>query len=237
MLSLVAALMLAIREITLLVSYITNNSFPQPLSREEEREYLDRLEQGDEKARQKLVEHNLRLVAHIIKKFDCKEDNEDLISIGTIGLIKAINTYNQGKGTRLATYAARCIENEILMHLRSTKKNQGEVSLQEPIGVDKDGNEVNLLDVLGTDPDGVVDKVEMEIARQKLYRIIEKLKFRDKKVLKMRFGIPSGEVKTQKEIAQQLGISRSYVSRIEKKVIRKITEEFQDPDNFPGQQL
>ena len=237
MLSLVAALMLAIREITLLVSYITNNSFPQPLSREEEREYLDRLEQGDEKARQKLVEHNLRLVAHIIKKFDCKEDNEDLISIGTIGLIKAINTYNQGKDTRLATYAARCIENEILMHLRSTKKNQGEVSLQEPIGVDKDGNEVNLLDVLGTDPDGVVDKVEMEIARQKLYRIIEKLKFRDKKVLKMRFGIPSGEVKTQKEIAQQLGISRSYVSRIEKKVIRKITEEFQDPDNFPGQQL
>ncbi len=237
MLSLVAALMLVIREITLLVSYITNNSFPQPLSREEEREYLDRLEQGDEKARQKLVEHNLRLVAHIIKKFDCKEDNEDLISIGTIGLIKAINTYNQGKGTRLATYAARCIENEILMHLRSTKKNQGEVSLQEPIGVDKDGNEVNLLDVLGTDPDGVVDKVEMEIARQKLYRIIEKLKFRDKKVLKMRFGIPSGEVKTQKEIARQLGISRSYVSRIEKKVIRKITEEFQDPDNFPGQQL
>lgn len=237
MLSLVAALMLVIREITLLVSYITNNSFPQPLSREEEREYLDRLEQGDEKARQKLVEHNLRLVAHIIKKFDCKEDNEDLISIGTIGLIKAINTYNQGKDTRLATYAARCIENEILMHLRSTKKNQGEVSLQEPIGVDKDGNEVNLLDVLGTDPDGVVDKVEMEIARQKLYRIIEKLKFRDKKVLKMRFGIPSGEVKTQKEIAQQLGISRSYVSRIEKKVIRKITEEFQDPDNFPGQQL
>ena len=237
MLSLFAALMLVIREITLLVSYITNNSFPQPLSREEEREYLDRLEQGDEKARQKLVEHNLRLVAHIIKKFDCKEDNEDLISIGTIGLIKAINTYNQGKGTRLATYAARCIENEILMHLRSTKKNQGEVSLQEPIGVDKDGNEVNLLDVLGTDPDGVVDKVEMEIARQKLYRIIEKLKFRDKKVLKMRFGIPSGEVKTQKEIAQQLGISRSYVSRIEKKVIRKITEEFQDPDNFPGQQL
>ncbi|RQD77544.1 MAG: RNA polymerase sporulation sigma factor SigK [Candidatus Syntrophonatronum acetioxidans] len=237
MLSLVTAVLLVIREITLLVSYITNNSFPQPLSREEEREYVNRLEKGDEGARQKLVEHNLRLVAHIIKKFDCKEDNEDLISIGTIGLIKAINTYNQGKGTRLATYAARCIENEVLMHLRSTKKNQAEVSLQEPIGVDKEGNEVNLLDVLGTDPDGVVDKVEMELARQKLYRIIEKLKSRDKKVLQMRFGIPSGEVKTQKEIARQLGISRSYVSRIEKKVIRKITEEFKEPDDLSRQQL
>ncbi|PKM83468.1 MAG: RNA polymerase sporulation sigma factor SigK [Firmicutes bacterium HGW-Firmicutes-13] len=226
MLSLVTAAMLVIREITLLVSYITNNSFPQPLSPEEEKKFLTLLENGDENARRKLIEHNLRLVAHIMKKFDCKDDNEDLISIGTIGLIKAINTFNQGKGTRLATYAARCIENEILMHLRSSKRNKVEVSLQEPIGVDKDGNEITLLDVLGSDPDMILEKVELEMAQKKLYKIIGKLKSREQKVLKMRFGIPSGNRKTQKEIACQLGISRSYVSRIEKKVIRKIAEEF-----------
>lgn len=231
MLPLITAAMLVIREITFLVSYITNNSFPQPLSAEEEKKCLDLLEKGDENARRKLIEHNLRLVAHIIKKFDCKEENEDLISIGTIGLIKAINTYNQGKGTKLATYASRCIENEILMHLRS-KKNKGEVSLQEPIGVDKEGNEITLFDVLGSDPDAVLNEVELEIAQEKLYKIIEKLRSREKKVLEMRFGIPAGERKTQKEIARELGISRSYVSRIEKKVICKLAEEFSAPPEF-----
>ncbi len=227
MLPVIGALALAVREFIFLVSYITNNSFPQPLSAEEEKKYLQLMEMGDDHARRKLIEHNLRLVAHIIKKFDCKEENEDLISIGTIGLIKAINTFNQGKGTRLATYAARCIENEILMHLRSSKKNKVEVSLQEPIGVDKEGNEITLLDILGTDPDVVLETVELKIAQKKLYEIIETLKAREQKVLKMRFGLPGGERKTQKEIAKKLGISRSYVSRIEKKVIRKLAEEFE----------
>ncbi len=227
MLPVIGALTLAIREFIFLVSYITNNSFPQPLSAKDEKKYLQLMENGDDHARRKLIEHNLRLVAHIIKKFDCKEENEDLISIGTIGLIKAINTFNRGKGTRLATYAARCIENEILMHLRSTKRNQGEVSLQEPIGVDKEGNEITLLDILGTDSDVVLDTVEFQIAQKKLYEIIETLKAREQKVLKMRFGLPTGERKTQKEIAKKLGISRSYVSRIEKKVIRKLAEEFE----------
>lgn len=227
MLPVIGALALAVREFILLVSYITNNSFPQPLSAEEEKKYLQLMESGDDYARRKLIEHNLRLVAHIIKKFDCKEENEDLISIGTIGLIKAINTFNRGKGTRLATYAARCIENEVLMHLRSTKRNKVEVSLQEPIGVDKEGNEITLLDILGTDSDVVPETVEFKIAQKKLYEIIETLKAREQKVLKMRFGLLAGERKTQKEIAKQLGISRSYVSRIEKKVIRKLAEEFE----------
>ena len=227
MLPVIGALTLAIREFIFLVSYITNNSFPQPLSAKDEKKYLQLMENGDDHARRKLIEHNLRLVAHIIKKFDCKEENEDLISIGTIGLIKAINTFNRGKGTRLATYAARCIENEILMHLRSTKRNKVEVSLQEPIGVDKEGNEITLLDILGTDSDVVLDTVEFQIAQKKLYEIIETLKAREQKVLKMRFGLPTGERKTQKEIAKKLGISRSYVSRIEKKVIRKLAEEFE----------
>ncbi|UNC92578.1 RNA polymerase sporulation sigma factor SigK [Candidatus Contubernalis alkaliaceticus] len=227
MLPVIGALSLAIREFIFLVSYITNNSFPKPLSKEDEKKYLQLMEKGDEYARRKLIEHNLRLVAHIIKKFDCKEENEDLISIGTIGLIKAINTFNQGKGTRLATYAARCIENEILMHLRSTKKNKTEVSLQEPIGIDKEGNEITLLDILGSDSDVVLETVEFKIAQKKLYEIIKTLKAREQQVLKMRFGLPTGERKTQKEIAKKLGISRSYVSRIEKKVIRKLSKEFE----------
>lgn len=211
----------------LLVSYIANNTFPQPLSEEEEAKYLQLLNRGDEAARNVLTERNLRLVAHIVKKFDgTGEDLDDLISIGTIGLIKAINTFNPGKKTRLATYAARCIENEILMHLRFIKKIKAEVSLYDPIGVDKEGNEITLIDILGTHPEVVVEVVENKFEKGRLMEKIHHLTNREKKVLELRFGLKDGSRKTQREIAKSLGISRSYVSRIEKKALNKLMREF-----------
>lgn len=211
----------------LLVSYIANNSFPQPLSEEEEEKYLNKLASGDEQARNILAERNLRLVAHVVKKFDSTgEDSEDLISIGTIGLIKAINTYNPGKGTRLATYAARCIENEVLMHLRYIKKVKAEVSLYDPIGVDKEGNEITLVDILGTHPEVVAEMVEINFERNRLREKICHLTRREKKVLELRFGLDNVARQTQREIAKNLGISRSYVSRIEKKALSKLSKEF-----------
>ncbi len=213
--------------ILLLVSYIASNTFPQPLSEEEEAFYLDELRQGSERARQILVERNLRLVAHIVKKFDSTgEEIDDLISIGTIGLIKAINTFNPGKGTRLATYASRCIENEILMHLRHLKKVKSEVSLYDPIGVDKEGNEITLIDILGTHPDVVSETVENNFEQRRLKEKVRRLTKREKRVLELRFGLVDGLRKTQREIAKSLGISRSYVSRIEKRAISKLTQEF-----------
>ncbi|WP_028309448.1 RNA polymerase sporulation sigma factor SigK [Desulfitibacter alkalitolerans] len=217
-----------IKGITLLVSYISNNTFPQPLSEEEEHLFLKRLKRGDERARHTLIEHNLRLVAHITKKFETSgEDVDDLISIGTLGLIKAINTFDQEKGTKLATYAARCIENEILMHLRATKKIKGEVSLYDPIGVDKEGNELTLLDVLGTDHDVVSLKVENDQEKKRVIEMVKKLKGRERDVLQMRFGLFNGFRRTQREIAKSLGISRSYVSRIEKKAIKNLIKELE----------
>jgi len=211
----------------LLVSYIANNTFPQPLSEEEEAKYLRLLARGDEVARNVLTERNLRLVAHIVKKFDSTgEDPDDLISIGTIGLIKAINTFNPGKGTRLATYAARCIENEILMLLRYTKKIRSEVSLYDPIGVDKEGNEITLIDILGTHPEVVSEMVENRFEQKRLREKVHQLTRREKKVLELRFGLEDGARKTQREIARSLGISRSYVSRIEKRALSKLTREF-----------
>jgi len=211
----------------LLVSYIASNTFPQPLSEEEEAKYLDLLAKGDEKARNILTEHNLRLVAHIVKKFDgTGEDPDDLISIGTIGLIKAINTYNPDKGTRLATYAARCIENEILMHLRFMKKVRAEISLYDPIGTDKEGNEVSLIDVLGTHPEVVPETVENLFEQKRILDKLGQLTQREKKVLELRFGLGDGGRRTQREIARRLGISRSYVSRIEKRALSKLTREF-----------
>ncbi|MFA5881216.1 MAG: RNA polymerase sporulation sigma factor SigK [Eubacteriales bacterium] len=222
----VAAISL-INGLLLLVSYITNNTFPQPLSEEDEARYLVLLQKGDETARNILTERNLRLVAHIVKKFDSTgEDNDDLISIGTIGLIKAINTYDKGKGTRLATYAARCIENEILMHLRAIKKNRIEVSLYDSIGVDKEGNEITLIDVLGTDAEVVTDLVESAFEQRRLMEKIRHLNSREKNVLELRFGLMNGMRKTQKEIARKLGISRSYVSRIEKRALHKLIKDF-----------
>lgn len=210
-----------------LVSYIANNTFPHPLNEEEEARYLQLLSEGDENARNVLAERNLRLVAHIVKKFDSTgEDVDDLISIGTIGLIKAINTFKPDRGTRLATYAARCIENEILMHLRFIKKVKAEVSLYDPIGVDKEGNEISLIDILGTDPEVVADTVENTFEKRRLLEKVHKLNSREKRVLEMRFGLGSTARKTQREIARTLGISRSYVSRIEKRALNKLTKEF-----------
>ncbi|NLG86177.1 MAG: RNA polymerase sporulation sigma factor SigK [Firmicutes bacterium] len=211
----------------LLISYITNSSaFPQPLSAEEEVRYIIAMEKGDDIARNILVERNLRLVAHVVKKFDnTGEDIDDLISIGTIGLIKAINTYDRHQGTRLATYAARCIENEILMHLRSIKRTRQEVSLNDPIGVDKEGNEIVLLDILGSNENEVSDIIEARSEREKLYEKLKHLSRRERKVIELRYGLPYGHKRTQREIARMLGISRSYVSRIEKRALTKLCQE------------
>ncbi|GAW92342.1 RNA polymerase sporulation sigma factor SigK [Calderihabitans maritimus] len=215
-----ALLLWLVKGIPLFISYISNHAFPHPLSEEEEAYYLGLWEAGDEEARNILIEHNLRLVAHITKKFEgTGEDTEDLISIGTIGLIKAINTFDLDKGTKLATYAARCIENEILMHLRSTKKLRGEISLYDSIGVDKEGNEITLMDVLGTEEDVVADIVENKFENRRVREYIEKLGNREKRVLQLRYGLFNGLRRTQREIAKKLGISRSYVSRIEKREI------------------
>ncbi|NLW07912.1 MAG: RNA polymerase sporulation sigma factor SigK [Clostridia bacterium] len=224
--SFVALLALSVlKGISLLLSYIANNAFPMPLSEEEEQRYLERWQKGEQAARNILIEHNLRLVAHITKKFEnTGEDTEDLISIGTVGLIKAINTYNLNKGTKLATYAARCIENEILMHLRAMKKTRGEVSIYEPIGVDKEGNEISLIDVLGSEQD-IAEMVESNFERQNIRKKINALSPREKKVLEMRYGLARNFSRTQREIARKMGISRSYVSRIEKKAIQKLLKE------------
>lgn len=217
--------------IMIFVSFVANNSFPQPLSEKDEAKYLSLLKQGDESARIMLTERNLRLVAHIVKKFDSTgEDIDDLISIGTIGLIKAINTYNKDKGTRLATYAAKCIENEILMHLRTIKKNRQEVSLYDPIGIDKEGNEITLIDILGTEPEVVADIVENHMEQRRLLEKVQGLGNREKRVLEMRFGLFNGLRRTQRDIAKRLGISRSYVSRIEKRAVHKLTKELNDEE-------
>lgn len=216
------------KNIFFIFGYISNvSSFPQPLKPEEEQYYIKRLAQGDEEARNILIERNLRLVAHIVKKYTSTiGDSDDLISIGTIGLIKAIATFNYDKGTRLATYAARCIENEILMQIRSNKKIQSEVSLQDPIGMDRDGNEISLIDVLGNDSESVVEEVELKMQVKRLYnKMKDVLKHREKIVLELRYGLLNGTSKTQREIAKMLGISRSYVSRIEKKAIKKLSRE------------
>lgn len=211
----------------ILVGYISNNNvFPLPLNEEEDRELLMRLEKGEEEARNILIERNLRLVAHIVKKFDSTgEDNDDLISIGTIGLIKGINTFKRNRNTRLATYAARCIENEILMHLRAIKKNRNDVLLSDPIGSDKEGNEITLLDILDTGSEIVTETVEMRLEEEKLYEKLTMLSRRERKVLELRYGLRDGVHKTQREISKMLGISRSYVSRIEKKALRKLYKE------------
>ena len=203
-------------------------SFEKPLTPEEEVYYLNLLKnENNKEAKEVLVQRNMRLVAHISKKYNNSgEELDDLISIGTIGLIKAIDTFNVDKGIRLATYASKCIENEILMNIRSNKKNKMQVSLQDPIGVDKEGNAISLIDILGTDEDYVVDKFELKMKISKLYEKIEKvLTEREKEIIKLRYGLTPSGYKTQREIAQQLDISRSYVSRIEKKALKKLKRE------------
>ena len=224
---LITAFGLLLKDLVTFVSYVKNNAFPQPLPPDEELKYLNLLEQGDPEARNILIEHNLRLVAHIVKKFEnTGEDAEDLISIGTIGLIKAIESYSQGKGTKLATYAARCIENEILMHLRSLKKTKKDVSLQDPIGQDKEGNEISLLDILKSEADDVVDTIQLNMELEKIREYLGILDEREKEVIMARFGLGIEKEKTQREIAKELGISRSYVSRIEKRALMKMFHEF-----------
>jgi RNA polymerase sporulation-specific sigma factor len=225
--SILSALALFVKEIVFLVSYVKNNAFPQPLNAKEEENYLQLMAKGDEFARNKLIEHNLRLVAHIVKKFEnTGEEPEDLISIGTIGLIKAIESYSPGKGTKLATYAARCIENEILMHLRSLKKTKKDVSLHDPIGQDHDGNEISLLDILKSEGDDVAEMTELNMELEKIKKYLDVLDHREKEVIVSRFGLNMQKEKTQREIAKELGISRSYVSRIEKRALMKMFHEF-----------
>ncbi|MDU4659561.1 MAG: RNA polymerase sporulation sigma factor SigK [Clostridium butyricum] len=211
-----------------LTGYITNNNtFPLPLDEEEEQMYLKKFKEGDKSAKSILIERNLRLVAHIVKKYSFpNKDVDELISIGTVGLIKAIDSFDSSKGTRLATYASRCIENEILMLFRNNKKQKSEVYLQDPIGVDKEGNEFCLMDILSSEKDSVLDKVESNLQVRALYKKLgESLTSRESSILIMRYGLIDGKCKTQREIASNLGISRSYVSRIEKKALKKLKKE------------
>ena len=204
-------------------------SFPQPLTASEERYYLQKYTEGDLEAKHILIERNLRLAAHIVKKYQSmEEDTEDLLSIGTIGLIKAVVTFNPDKSVRLGTYAARCIENEILMYLRTKKKSSREVSLYEPIGTDREGNEIQLFDEIETEGEDAHSKVELKEDIRMLYQRVEKeLTPRERTVLKLRYGLYHEEEYTQKEIARRLGISRSYVSRIEKGAIAKLRGYFE----------
>ena len=219
-----------LREIFFYSGYFGSNtkSFPKPLSQEEERKYIVLYMKGDEHAREVLIEHNLRLVAHIAKKFASNGSAtiEDYISIGTIGLIKGVNTFNLEKGRQLVTYIARCIENEILMYLRAGKKSSGEIFLAESIGEDKEGNTLSLIDVIGADEHSVDEQVETKMETEKLKGILSKtLTERELLVIQMRYGIGGKQVLPQREIAKRLGISRSYVSRIEKKALGKLNRE------------
>lgn len=213
------------------VHYIGGSDvLPAPLEAQEEAKMLENLEGGEhqEEARKRLIEHNLRLVVYIAKKFDNTGVGvEDLISIGTIGLIKAINTFNTGKNIKLATYASRCIENEILMYLRRNSKTKLEVSIDEPLNVDWDGNELLLSDILGTDEDTIYKDLENEAERKILFRALNKLSSREKMIVRMRFGLdhPEGKEMTQKEVADLLGISQSYISRLEKKIMTRLRRE------------
>ncbi len=203
-------------------------TFPQPLEAEEEQYYLQRLKEGDGQARDVLVERNLRLVAHIVKKYQgTGEETEDLISIGTIGLIKAVTTFDSGKGSRLATYAARCVENELLMYFRSKKKTARETSYYDPIGTDKEGNEIHLLDIMESSERDAFSRVCLKEDSRKLYALLKKiLTERERTVLVMRYGLYNGREYTQREVAAKLGISRSYISRIEKNALLKLREYF-----------
>ena len=211
--------------------YITgSNLFPEPLTQEEEKQALEEMASGDEEARNMLIERNLRLVVHVCKKYaNTNIDQDDLLSIGTIGLIKGVNSFNVKKGSKLSTYVSRCIDNEVLMYLRSTKKLNSEVYLNEPIGKDKDDNVITLEEVLESDNKSIEEEVDTKIKIKKMYnKIKEVLKDREKTIIELRFGLKGDKPKTQKEIAKMMGISRSYVSRIETKAIEKLADELEE---------
>ncbi len=204
-----------------------SEALPPPLSKEEEAILINKLPNGDEAARSILIERNLRLVVYIARKFENTGINiEDLISIGTIGLIKAVNTFNPEKKIKLATYASRCIENEILMYLRRNNKIRSEVSFDEPLNIDWDGNELLLSDVLGTDDDIITKDLEANVDRKLLTKALTQLSEREKQIMELRFGLAGGEEKTQKDVADMLGISQSYISRLEKRIIKRLRKEF-----------
>lgn len=215
------------RKLPQYIHYIGSTEvLPPPLKEKEESDLISRLDAGDMAVKATLIEHNLRLVVYIAKKFENTGINiEDLVSIGTIGLIKAVNTFDPQKNIKLATYASRCIENEILMYLRRNLKNRGEVSLDEPLNVDWDGNELLLSDILGTESDMIYKKIEGEVEKSLLWQAMHKLNGREKTIIQLRFGLAGEEEKTQKEVADILGISQSYISRLEKRILKRLQRE------------
>ncbi len=221
-----------LRSIFITGSY-SNQVFPEPLGKDEEERAIEAMRLGDKKARDLLIEHNLRLVAHIVKKFDYKNvDQDDLISIGTIGLIKGVDTFSNKKGTKITTYCARCIENEILMYFRSNNKNNKNISLNEAIGFDKDGNEISIMDILKTPKPDFLEDISLKDNIELLNQYIKILTPREKDILIRRYGLLNQEEQTQKVIAKELHISRSYVSRIEKRALTKILREFMKNNNI-----
>ncbi len=216
-----------IKDMLFFTGSYSNNVFPEPLSEEEERCCIEKMQNGNQEARNTLIERNLRLVAHIVKKFESKSiSQDDLISIGTIGLIKGIDSYNESKKTKITTYAARCIENEILMYFRSNKKRESDVSLNDSIGYDKDGNEINLIDVLKDTSTDFAEVIHTKDNIKDLSKYLILLNEREKEIIIKRYGLLNKKEQTQKEIAKELNISRSYVSRIEKRALTKIYKEF-----------
>ena len=223
-----AALSFILSGLLFFILHVTGSgSFPRPLTAQEERDCLERFKNGDITARNELIEHNLRLVAHIIKKYYANSnDQDDLISIGTIGLIKAVNTFDSSKGIRLSSYAARCIENEVLMFFRSSKKSAQDISMNEPIDTDKDGNALTLMDVMATE-DNILENLDCKIKSEQLKKYIyEVLSPRERKIIELRYGLTGLNPLTQREVAQKLSISRSYVSRIEKKSLGALYKRF-----------
>jgi RNA polymerase sporulation-specific sigma factor len=221
---------LALSGVLFFVLHVTGSgSFPRPLTAQEEKECLEKMKNGDKNAKAKLIEHNLRLVAHIIKKYySNSNDQDDLISIGTIGLIKAVNTFDSSKGIRLSSYAARCIENEVLMHFRSSKKSAQDISINEPIDIDKDGNTLTLMDVMATE-DNIIDDLDYKMRSEQLKKYIDSvLSPRERTIIRLRYGLNGNDPLTQREVAQRLGISRSYVSRIEKKSLAALHKRFSE---------
>jgi len=216
-----------IRSLMFFTASYSNNIFPDPLTKEEEDKYIEQAKLGNKEARSKLIEHNLRLVAHIVKKFDYKNvDQDDLISIGTIGLIKGVDSYSEKHGTKITTYCARCIENEILMYFRSNNKNNKNISINESIGFDKEGNEITILDVLKMPKPDFAEEIQVKDNIELLKEYIKILNNREREILIKRYGLNNTKEQTQKEIAKDLKISRSYVSRIEKRALTKILREF-----------